>query len=169
MALIDLENLTPDAIEQLKAVLGSSGGNGRTPIRKPLTNLNPPNTAKGRLNRPHFEWSAEDDGQTVIAPFPCLRWDENGVERRIETLEELQRVPETWTAAPPMAMAAADPMDKLREEFDALSPEDQAFVIEAQKKARLERLHGLMAGISEKDVASLTVKPIEAKRQKGAA
>lgn len=168
MAMIDLENLTREDIDALRAVLGSATGATRSPAWKPLKDMRPPNTAKGRLNRPHFEWSADDDGNTVIKPFPRLMWDDKGIEHKIENAEALAALPSTWNGYPPSKAAIVDPMVKMQAEFDALSPEDQQFVLEAQKKARLNRLHEMMSGMSDKDLAGLTVKPSEAKAKKTA-
>ena len=151
--MIDLANLTPEMIEQLKGILGTAGGVTRTPAWKPLKDMRPPTTAKGRLNRPHFEWSAEDDGMTVIRPFPRLYWDKNGKEMRVESAE--MPIPQDWTASPPIA-TALDATAQLQAQFDALSPEDQIFVLEAQKQARLKKIHDLMSGLSEADIASFS-------------
>lgn len=162
--LVDLANLTLDQIDQLKAVLGSTGGVNRSPGFKPLRDMRAPTTAKGRLNRPHFEWSADDDGQTVIKPYPRLYWDEGGVERRVETAEADKLTPAAWMPYPPMKAAIVAPMVKMQAEFDALSPEDQEFVIAAQKKARLNKLHELMSGLSGADLATLKPRAVEKKK-----
>ncbi len=167
--LIDLSNLTPDAIEQLKAILGSSGGTNRSPMWKPLRDMRPPTTAKGRLNRPHFEWSAEDDGHTVIPAYPRLYWDEQGIERRVETAEADKLTPPTWRTMPPGKQEPINQAAVLQAQFDALSPEDQAYVLEAQKQTRLKRIHELMSGLSESDIASLTPKPIVDSKSKRSA
>lgn len=160
--MIDLANLTPDMIDQLKAVLGSTGGVNRSPGFKPLKDMRPPTTAKGRLNRPHFEWSAEDDGHTVIKPYPRVYWDERGAERLVTSADADQTTPASWMPYPPSKAALVDPMVKMQAEFDALSPEDQQFVLDAQRKSRLNRLHEMMAGLSEADLA--TLKPIKGKK-----
>ncbi len=163
MSLIDLDNLTPDQITQLRSMLGvtDTTQGQRSPAWKPLRDMRAATTAKGRLNRPHFEWSAEDDGVTVIKPFPRLMWDDKGVERKVVSAEDLETVPASWMPYPPSKAAIVDPMVKMQAEFDALSPEDQMFVLEAQKKARLNKLHEMMAGLSDTDLASLHVKPSE--------
>ncbi len=163
MALIDLDNLTPDQIEQLKGILGSTGGVNRSPAFKPLKDMRMPTTQKGRLNRPHFEWSADDDGNTWIKPYPRLYWDAAGVERRVESAET--PIPSDWTSYPPSKAAIVDPMVRMQQEFDALSPEDQQFVLDAQKKARLNRLNEMMAGASEANLAALMPKPLEGKKK----
>lgn len=163
MSMIDLDNLTPEQIEQLKGILGSTGGMNRSPGWKPLKDMRAPTTQKGRLNRPHFEWSADDDGQTVIKPYPRLYWDANGIEKRIENAET--PIPADWSAYPPSKAAIVDPMVRMQQEFDALSPEDQQFVLEAQKKARLAKLNEMMAGMTEANISNLVAKPIETKKR----
>ncbi len=166
---LDLSNLTAEDIAQLKALLGvKEEPNGRSPIWKPLRDMRPPTTAKGRLNRPHFEWSAEDDGHTVIPAYPRLYWDEGGVERRVENAEKDKDTPETWRTSPPGKPAPIDIAAVLQAQFDALSPEDQAFVLEAQKQTRLQKIHALMSGLSESELSGLVPKPIETKRAKSA-
>jgi hypothetical protein len=143
-----------ELIDKLRGLLGLPNA-GRSPIMKPLRDLRAPTTAKGRLNRPHFEWSAEDDGNTFIAPFPRLYWDARGVEVRIESEEELLMRDRTgWTDRPPMAHALTE-----RERADAmlaqLSPEDRQFVLEAQKKTRLDRIRETLSGLSSADIAAI--------------
>ncbi len=79
---------------------------------------------------------------------------------------ELRGIPESWTSAPPLRSVAVDPMIAIHAEFDSLSADDQAFVLNAQKQARLARLHGLLANVSEQDIAGLTPKPIADKTTK---
>lgn len=157
---LDLTKLTPDDIAQLKALLGvKEDADGRSPIWRPLTDMRPPKTARGRLNRPHFEQSAEEPPEgTTIPAFPRLFWDGAGIERKIHE-DQLHLVGTDWTSAPPLASAVVDPMIRIQAEFDALSPEDQQFVLNAQKQARLSRLHSLLADLPDQDVASLNVKP----------
>lgn len=163
MALIDTDNLTPEQIAALRTALGitDTTAGARSPAWKPLKDMRPATTAKGRLNRPHFEWSAEDDGHTVIKPFPRLMWDERGIERLVQTQEDLDTVPTAWMPYPPSKAALVDPMVKMQADFDALSPEDQAFVLEAQKKARLNRLNEMMNNLSGEALANLQPKQAE--------
>ncbi len=164
--MIDLSNITPEQAEQLRAVLGitDTTAGARSPAWKPLKDMRPPTTAKGRLNRPHFEWSAEDDGHTVIKPFPRLMWDENGTERAVQSQEDMDTVPSSWMPYPPSKAALVDPMVRMQAEFDALSPDDQAFVLDAQRKARLNRLNEMMTGLSNADLASLQPKEVKPKK-----
>jgi hypothetical protein len=162
MAMIDLDNITPEQLEQLKALIGQAPGS-RSPAWKPLKDMRAPTTQKGRLNRPHFEWSAEDDGQTVIKPYPRLYWDANGVEKRVES--EAEFIPHDWTSYPPSKAAIVDPMVRAQQEFDALSPEDQQLVLAAQKQARLNRLQSMMSDLSDANLAQLMPKPVEGKKK----
>lgn len=162
---IDLTSLTADDIVKLKTLLGvKEEAGGRSPVWKPLADMRAPTTTKGRLNRPHFEWSAEDDGHTVIPAYPTLYWDDHGVERRVETAEAEKLIPASWKPYPPRKAAIVDPLVKAQAEFDALSPEDQQFVLQAQKQARLNRLNEMMSALSDTDLASLTPKSEKSKK-----
>lgn len=162
---IDLTTLTPDDITKLKALLGvKETEGGRSPVWRPLADMRAPTTTKGRLNRPHFEWSAEDDGHTVILPFPRLYWDARGIEQRVETAEAEALIPSAWKPYPPAKAAIVDPLVKAQAEFDALSPEDQQFVLQAQKQARLNRLNEMMSGLSDVQLASLNQKSEKSKK-----
>ena len=168
MSELDLASLTPDDIDHLRAVLGTQGGVVRSPGFKPLKDLRMPTTTKGRLHRPHFEWSAEDDGNTWIKPFPRLAWDAQGHEHRIETENDLATIPSSWSLTPPSSRTGEDPMARVRAEFESLSVEDQQFLLNAQKQARLNRINELMNGLSKDDLASLGVPKAEPKARKSA-
>lgn len=159
---IDLTKLTAEDIAGLKALLGVKEAEGaRSPVWKPLSDMRAPTTTKGRLNRPHFEWSAEDDGHTFIPAYPTLYWDDHGVERRIESAEAEKQIPATWKPYPPRKAAIVDPLVKAQEEFDALSPEDQQFVLQAQKQARLNRLNEMMSALTDTQLAAMNTKQPE--------
>ena len=153
-------------LEQLKALLGSTGGGTRSPIRKPLTDLRMPQNAKGRINRPHFEWSAEDPNVKEENPGIRLFWCEKGIEHAVKPDE----APEAgWTPYPPR-LQAIDPMTAVQAEFDALSPEDQKIVMEAQRQARLKKLQDKMSGLSLDDLDSLarSAQPVDVKAKRSA-
>lgn len=147
--MIDLSQL-PAEIQALV-----NGGQGqRSPIRKPLTDLRPPMTAKGRLNRPHFEWSADPDpNPPAITSATHLFWDATGVEHAV-TDEGLGNVPKDWTTSPPMAHALSA-MERAQAELMMLSPEDRQFVLDAQKKTRLDRIREQLSGLSATDIAAI--------------
>jgi hypothetical protein len=153
-----------ELVDKLRGLLGLPNA-GRSPVMKPLRDLRAPTTAKGRLNRPHFEWSAEDDGQTFIAPFPRLYWNERGHEVRIEDEEDLlARVKPDWTDRPPITHQQTE-RDRADALLASLSPEDRQFVLEAQRKTRLDRIRETLSGLSAADIAALTAShtPVEKK------
>lgn len=151
--LINNPNANHELIDKLRGLLGMPN-TGRSPAFKPLRDLRAPTTAKGRLNRPHFEWSADDDGQTVIPPFPRLYWNAQGVEVRIESEADLARVGKDWTSSPPMAHAQTE-KERAEAMLAMLSPEDRQFVLEAQQKTRLERIREQLSGLSAADIAAI--------------
>jgi len=157
----DLSNVTPEELAQLRALLEKPDQRSVSP--KPLTNLNPPMTAKGRLFRPHFEWSADPPPEgIVIPPFPRLMWDAHGKEVRIESPEHLERLSKAgqlagWTDRPPMANAVSED-DRLRGEIAMLSESDREFLLKSVKDARMANLKERMQGLSNEDIAMLLPK-----------
>jgi hypothetical protein len=149
---LDLSTLSPDDLVTLKQLLGLQQDDPRSAMWKPLHDLRPATTAKTRLYRPHFEFSAEDDGQQVIPGYPKLYWDAQGREQRV--LKPDMPIPAAWTDVPPLPLAV-DPTAQIQAEFDTLSPEDQAFVIESQRQARLHHLNELIAGVPAIDLNAL--------------
>jgi hypothetical protein len=166
--MIDIKSLSREDLADLREMLGLGGGVEEriAVVRKPLSDLRP-QQGKKRLYRPHFEFSADDDGQQVIPAYPRLYWDESGTERRVESAAFA--VPATWTPYPPTKAAIVDPLVRAQAEFDLLSPDDQQFVLEAAKSARLAKLNAMMATFSEADMNTLSRKPLEAKTKKAEA
>ncbi len=150
----DVTQLTSEDLETIAALI--KGGGNRSPVWKPLRDMRAPQTQKGRLNRPHFEWSADEPPEgTKIPAYPRLMWDAKGTEYSIANpIDEQRRRDEGWTTAPPMA-SALSASDRIQSELAALSPEDRQFVIEAQKQARLNKLKEQMSGLSNADLAAL--------------
>jgi hypothetical protein len=167
MAGIDLTQLTQEDLVALKAALGIQETEGtRSPAPRPLRDLRAPTTAKGRLHRPHFEWSAEEPPEGVtIPPFPRLMWTPHGQEVRIESPEHMKElgVGVGWTDRPPMGneMTAED---RLRAEVEMLSPEDRELLFKSVKEARISSLKERMVGLTNDDIAALMPskpKPVE--------
>ncbi len=160
---IDFTQLTAEDLETLAALVKGAGN--RSPIWKPLKDLRPPTTAKGRLNRPHFEWQADEPPEgVVIKPYPRLFWDGKGVEHLVGTPEDEQRDKrEDWKPYPPLLGAATD-ADRLQEELNSLSPEDREWVIKAEREARLNRLKDRMSGLSDADLKTMTPAAKSAKK-----
>lgn len=141
-----------DLPAEIQALL--TGGSTRSPVRKPLTDLREPTTAKGRLNRPHFEWSADPDPKgTVIPEYPRLMWNAEGDEQLVESANV--PIPPDWTPYPPL-VAPVGQMDALQAQLEALSPEDRALVFEAQRQARLKKIQDQLAGLSDRELAKVS-------------
>jgi hypothetical protein len=116
--------------------------------------------------RPTFFWSAEsprDAGDlTRTTLYPRLLWHgETGVECTVTTAEDHQdKLSDGWVETQPY-QAPTDPMAELQKELDALSPDDRAMVIEAQRMARLTALQTKIAALSEMSLQSLVSSPEE--------
>lgn len=155
MSQIDLSQLPPEVLALVNA---AQAAGQRSPIRKPLTDLRMPQSAKGRLNRPHFEWSAEVDTSLPAEPtsiWPRLYWDSMGVEQAIRDEEDLVRVQPSWTTSPPM-LVSVSAQDDVQAMLEALSPEDRAAVLEWQKQARLQRIKDRLMALPDGAAASVT-------------
>ena len=159
---LDLNSLTPDIIQKLLDLVNSPQGTAamRSPVRKPLTNLNMPQSARDRLHRPHFEWSADAPPEGVtIPPFPRLYWDRHGREIRVESGEDLMTRDTTgWTDAPPLGKALT-PAELVQAEFDSLSDEDKQLVLTATKQAKLGRIQEAMGQLNPAELSAITMKP----------
>lgn len=161
---MELSDLSPELISQLRSMLGLPDDT-RSPVRKPLADLRAPSTAKGRLHRPHFEWSADPPPEGVtIGPWPRLMWDPRGVERRLENEDHMRATIGDgvgWTSAPPMANAISDE-DRLAAEIASLSKEDREFLLTQHRTARLNSLTERMLSLSPEAVAKLAPTPAPA-------
>lgn len=159
---LDLSNLSPEQIAQLRAQLGLPGETPmRSPIMRPLSDLRAPTTARGRLNRPHFEWSADPPPEgVVIPPYPCLWWNPRGQEVRVESPEHMKAlgIGDGWTARPPMGNELT-PEDRLKAEVAQLSPSDREFLLKSVRDARMASLRDKMSGLSNETIAELLPKP----------
>jgi len=168
---LDLKSLTAEDIEALKVALGVGTLTPRTGQRKVLTDLRAPQTAAGKLYRPHFEWSADTPPEgTVIPPFPRLYWTPDNVEHRFESQEEMDA---KMAADPSILLLPPNqtPLTKqqiLEREMASLSPEDREFLIAAQRTARMARIQEQMQGMSADDVAAVMASTAPAKAKKSA-
>ena len=151
--MIDLSQLPPE-VQALVQAAGGTMGN-RSPVPKPLKDLRPPTTAKGRLHRPHFEWSADPDPNPPELGFqPVLFWDASGVEHAVTTEEALATVTPSWSRTPPFA-APMSAVDQIQKELLMLSPEDRAFLIDEQRKQRIARIQSRMSALPDAALAQL--------------
>lgn len=138
--------------EQLAGILAQ--GHGRSPIKpRQLTDLRPLPTAQDP--RPtFFGVDAPRDVLVTHSPFPRLMWhSETGQEITVFDEIEMQAKSPVYTATPPH-FKPLDPVEKLRAEFEALSDDDKAFVLEMQRKARVDAVAGQMAGLSQAQIAN---------------
>ena len=157
--MIDVSQLSAADIAALKAVLAGTDDTGRSPIRdRQLHDLRLLPTASDP--RPTFFWSAEaprnagDLTRTTL--YPRLMWDKDGKEVTAPDL----KAQESYTAQgyvllPPANAEAPDPMDELRIAFEALSPEDRATLVAAQKQSKLAAIQAQMAALSDADIDAL--------------
>lgn len=155
--LTALQNLTP---EQLHGILAQ--GHGRSPIKpRQLHDLRLLPTATDP--RPLFIPSAEGsrDVPERHLPYPRLLWHvETGQEITVHSLEEHQAKGEMWISTPP-ASQALDPVARAKEMFDALSPEDQALVLEQQRQARIASVTAAMGGLTATQAAEALGQPVK--------
>lgn len=146
-----IASLTPEQIAQLRAELESLTDAGRSPVRpRQLQDLRLPPT--GTDPRPLFVWSAEsprDLPQGGFKAYPKLLWHiETGREVTVRDAEAEAQLGEAYTATPP-GTVAEDPTERAAREFAQLSAEDQALVLEMQRQARLNRVNGLLASLTD--------------------
>jgi hypothetical protein len=131
---------------------------GRSPLRpRQLHDLRLPPTADDP--RPTFVWSAEpprDGGDlTRGTPYPRLLWNGEGVECTVKDAgEHAARAAAGWVEQPPV-VEAVDPVTALQAELEALSPEDRAQVLEAQRQQRLQTLQEKIARLPDASLETL--------------
>lgn len=146
-----LANLT---LDQLHAILGA--GNGRSPIKpRQLHDLRLLPTATDP--RPTFFWSAEGARDVVEthSPYPKLLWHKDtGVEITVQTEAEHRLKAADYVTVAPNSTPQSE-ADRIKALFDSLSPEDQKIVLDADRKARLEKIQSGLSNLSDSDRASL--------------
>lgn len=161
---MDLSRFTPEQIAELKSALGmATDGSGRSPFpKRQLDDLRLLPTKDDP--RPTFFWSAESPrgvDLTKTFPYPRLLWSQDGVEVVAENATQHHAFLEDGYVETAPAMAAIDPMAELQAELDALTPDDRALVLEAQRQDRLKALHTKLAGLSDASLLTLTASPEE--------
>lgn len=168
MQPITLDQLPPEVLALLEAT--RSGAGQRSPVRQPLTDLRTPQNPRERINRPSFFFEmGERPEPYVYKPYPALRYKlVNGKveERRVDHAGEDEPLKaDGWLTAPPyvapktVEQQQAESMSALQAELDSMSPEDRAWVLEAQAQARRQALMAKMAGLSETDLAAVAGDP----------
>ena len=96
--------------------------------------------------------------------FPKLMWCiEDNVEVTVHSEDEQRRMLAGGYTLTPQIIIPVSPMDALRAELEALSPEDRKTVIEAQRNDRIKALTAKMAALTDGALDSLLggVKPVE--------
>ncbi len=157
---MDLSHFTPEQIASLRAALNADTASGRSPFRpRQLTDLRLLPTKDDP--RPTFFWSADpprDGGDlTRGTPYPRLLWHlDTGEEITVLDLaaHEAKQAEGCWTETAPSA-APVDPLADIEAELAALSPDDRAMIIEAQRQDRLKALQAKMAQLSERSLEAL--------------
>ena len=124
--------------------------------------------------RPAFFWSAEQPNDFVPtqSKFPGLMWapaDRYGAQQEITVYSQQEfdaHAEMGYTNIPPEHQAM-DPMDAIQAQFDALSPEDQKLMLEAQAQSKRAQLQAKLATLTESDLERLLVGASEEKRRPG--
>lgn len=111
--------------------------------------------------RPTFFWSAAPprDGRdlTRTTLYPRLMWHGQTGQ---EVTASSPTAQQTYTAqgyvlVPPANAETLNPVELLRVQLAQLSPEDQALLMDGQKKARMASLAEKLAALSSDELASL--------------
>lgn len=159
-----LKGLTP---EQLSGILAQ--GHGRSPIKpRQLHDLRKLPTATDPRPTFFLDTDGREFEPITHSPFPRLFWlKDTGQEVTIHSADELDAKRHLLLDAAPNT-AVLDPTERARQMFEALSSEDQALVLEAQRQARLAKVNAAMAGLSETQVAQAMANVPTPKARKGA-
>ena len=157
---MDLSTLTPDQIASLKAQLGIAGdGSGRSPLKpRQLHDLRLLPTKDDP--RPTFFWiepprTGED--LTKTTPYPRLMWHgTSGEEVTVYSASEQSTYTSTgYVLHAPVPASAQDPLDILRANLEAFSPEDRALLVAGQQQDRLAALRAQMAALKPEELETL--------------
>lgn len=157
-------HLSPDLLAQIQQAvkdgtlqLGQPGG--RSPIRpRQLHDLRLLPTKDDP--RPTFFWSAVPprDGVdlTRTSEFPKLLWHaDTGQEITVVSKEEQWAKEAVGFVTTAPATVAVDPMDALTAQWHALSPEDQALLLESQKQDRIALLKAKLSALPDAKLDAL--------------
>jgi hypothetical protein len=169
---MDLTQFTPEQIAALKQALQETES-GRTNEFRPrqlhdLRKLPAHNDA-----RPLFIWSAESPvnfNPAQVAPFAQLAWappDRTGfqVEVTAHSREELDAyVAKGYQLTPPVGQEI-DPLEQIHAQFEALSPEDQQLLIEAQAQDKRAQLQKALASLSVEEIEKLVSSTKKARKK----
>jgi len=174
---MDLNSLNPEQLASLKRQLdGLTSTDGRSPFR--ARQLHDLNKKPGATDpRPLFVWSADspvDYIPTAGSLYPRLMWsteaDARGNHREItvhSVEEQYLRIAEGFQVEVP-ALIPVDPIEQIQAQFDALSPEDQKLMLEAQAQDKRARLQAKLANLSEDQLERLLASSQPKGRKKSA-
>ena len=160
-------NLSPELLAQIQQAVKDGSlqlpaTGGRSPIRpRQLHDLRLLPTKDDP--RPTFFWSATAprDGVdlTRTSEFPKLLFHgETGTEIVVQSRDEQQaHLAMGYTFNAP-AWQAPDPMDAIQAQWDALSADDQALLLESQKQDRIAMLKAKLSALPEAKLAEMLAK-----------
>lgn len=121
-------------------------------------------------------WSTEspiDYVPTAGSLYPRLMWrteaDARGNHQEItvhSAEEQYLRIAEGFQVEVP-ALIPVDPMEQIQAQFDALSPEDQKLMLEAQAQDKRNRLQAKLTNLSEEQLERLVNGMGDEKRRPG--
>jgi|SRR5215469_10715429 len=163
MAQINIEDL-PQELQDLLARTKEQGQ--RSPIAKPLTDLREPSDPKKRINRPTFFFEMGPD----LPPYkhqeyPKVLWHQSGTDTVVLTREAEQAMGPDWGPLPPGT--PPEVADVVKAELSTLTPEEQAMVFEAHRKARLDSLMRKFDGLTDKELDAIEAATLTKKPKKG--
>ena len=168
--------LSPELLAQIQAAIADGTlqlGNpaGRSPLRpRQLNDLRI--LPRADDPRPTFFWSSEAPRHAVdltkTTEFPKLLWHgDTGQEITVMSSEEQgRRLSMGYVFTAPSAVVL-DPMEQLQEQWAALSPADQALILESQKQDRIASLKQKLSVLPEAKLAEMMSDMESAKRGPG--
>ncbi len=172
-----MQSLPPELLQQIKEAIASGALNlgdpaGRSPFRpRQLHDLTLVPTKDDP--RPTFFWSAEKPRDvpnlSKVEEFPKLMWEgTTGTEITVISAKEQQaHLSMGYVLTAPANAVAPDPMDAIRAAFEALPPEDQQLLIEAQRQDRIHVLRTKLAGLDPDKLESLLASVEKPQAKKG--
>ncbi len=164
-----LKSLSPD---ERTALLGQAAPNAidaqfgaLSPIKpRQLTDLT--RLPSARDPRPMFRTENYPEFHVTQSRYPALLWHaETGQEITVYSDEEKAAKGPLWTSLPPNRVV--DPVEEARAAFEALSAEDQAFVLNFQHQQKLTRVTTALGNLTQSQAeAVLSTEPTKRGRPK---
>lgn len=167
-----LGTLQPDQLAALKAAIdGLTDVSGRSPFKpRQLHDLRLPPTKDDP--RPTFFWSADPPRNgvdlTKTTVYPRLMWHGvTGQEITVRDAADQQtHTAQGFVLVAPSNAEAPDPLELIRQQLEAMSPEDRQTLIAAAQRDRLAQVQEAMKGLTEDEFAALAASIEGAKRPK---